>query len=79
MSRHMTLTVEPPLGCTIETASTEAIRVANLLQVHVRFFFNGIRCLAYVGGDPMELVAQYGHAVEHKLTMAFSSAPRLRG
>lgn len=47
-----TIRVEFNIGTTILDAFTEAVRLANLLNVFIEFEFNDVTCLASPGGNP---------------------------
>lgn len=57
-----TITIDITPGTDIREAFVEAIRLAKLLSVSVRFTFNGTKCYTTPNGDPDKGVSNY-----HKL------------
>lgn len=57
-----TIKIEFSTGTTILDAFTEAVRLANLLNVFVEFEFNDVTCLASPGGDPIVGINAYYNA-----------------
>lgn len=47
-----TITIDITPGTDIREAFVEAIRLAKLLNVNVRFSFNGTKCYTTPNGDP---------------------------
>ena len=62
-----TIKIELSPGTSIEDAYTEAIRLANLLNVFIDFDFNGVYCISHPGGDPKVGVKHYHRVLEMEI------------
>ncbi len=53
------LTVEVAPGTDIKTACIETVALANLTCLTIWFDFNGVKCLARKGDNPMKIVEHW--------------------
>lgn len=53
------ITIEPILGRSIDSVSAKACQIATMLELDVHFTFNGVKCIALPGGDPVVLASNW--------------------
>ncbi len=61
-----TIKVDFNAGDNIESAFTEAIRLAKILNVVIEFKFNDVTCLAFKNGNALHGVEQYRKVLSYK-------------
>ena len=62
-----TIKIDFDAGSSIDLASADAVRIANLLGIGVEFSFNEVECLALPNGDATHLAKRYMDEVTRKL------------
>jgi hypothetical protein len=70
------LTLEAFAGTDIDSACSEAVRLADLLQVVVVFPFNGVTCMARPGDHPDELASVWADELKSSHTYKLACASR---
>lgn len=71
------LRIEAVPGASIEAACEQAQRLADTLRITVTFDFNGVHCMAIVGGEAKALADGYdGLAGESRPHRIATSHPR---
>jgi len=72
----LTITAEAPGGADIRDCSRDAVRLAGLMGVGVRFSFNGVCCMARPGDDPALLADDYMRALHSQSDIKIAYAYR---
>ena len=68
------ITVEPSPGSDIDSITKEAVKLADKLEMTVWFDFNGIKCLARPGDDPLALKQSWERELRDAKTYRIASA-----
>lgn len=70
MYTGISLTVEFIPGTTIKEAYKQASKLANRINVSIKFIFNGIDCIASPEGDIEKGIKMYYNALDSELKLA---------
>lgn len=63
-----TLHLEPMIGCDPVCLAKDAQRIADQMNVMAEYDFNGVRCIAYPGGNAEQLHTQAMAALKRMAT-----------
>lgn len=58
--------IEADLGSTLLDCATDAIAIANRLQINVRYKFNDMRCICSPGDDPTTFALECERVLNEK-------------
>lgn len=71
---NLWLTLEASAGAEISDTCREAVRVADRVGITVWFNFNGVKCLARPGDDPIALMEDWRKEMKSKHPHKIASA-----